>query len=226
MVSASVLFEQAGDLAERLARDERLLFAGDAGERLAELFDVREAVAVGGDHGHGLGLEHQQSAVERVARLLVGDGEDGLGDHVGERGRGDFEGAGGGELGDLREVGAGHADHLGVGAAGADLHPVVVHQLDGDVAIGQQLDVVVELARGDGAGAGLLDLGRATGAQRLVEVGGGDGERAVCASKRKFERMGMVVLRSTTDCAAVSSRSSSARETVISRLPVGAWKSG
>src|SRR5450756_2021548 len=41
------------------------------------------------------------------------------------------------------------------------------------------------------------------------------------ASKRKFERIGMVVLRSTTDCAAVSSRSSSARETVISRLPVG-----
>ncbi len=46
------------------------------------------------------------------------------------------------------------------------------------------------------------------------------------ASKRKFERMGMVVLRSTTDCAAVSSRSSSARETVISRLPVGAATSG
>src|SRR5580693_6559332 len=42
------------------------------------------------------------------------------------------------------------------------------------------------------------------------------------ASKRKFDRMGMVVLRSTTDCAAVSSRRSSARETVISRFPVGA----
>src|ERR1700683_3029724 len=42
------------------------------------------------------------------------------------------------------------------------------------------------------------------------------------ASKRKFERMGMVVLRSTTDCAAVSSRRSSARGTVISRFPVGA----
>ena len=41
------------------------------------------------------------------------------------------------------------------------------------------------------------------------------------ASKRKLERMGMVVLRSTTDWAAVSSRRSSARETVISRLPVG-----
>src|ERR1700727_2721551 len=42
------------------------------------------------------------------------------------------------------------------------------------------------------------------------------------ASKRKFDRIGIVVLRSTTLCAAVSSRSSSARETVISRLPVGA----
>src|SRR4051812_39644354 len=46
------------------------------------------------------------------------------------------------------------------------------------------------------------------------------------ASKRKFDKIGMVVLRSTTDCAAVSSRSSSARETVISRLPVGAATSG
>src|ERR1700679_1633367 len=42
------------------------------------------------------------------------------------------------------------------------------------------------------------------------------------ASNRKFDRIGIVVLRSTTLCAAVSSRSSSARETVISRLPVGA----
>src|SRR5580693_5308981 len=42
------------------------------------------------------------------------------------------------------------------------------------------------------------------------------------ASNKKFERIGIVVFRSTTLCAAVSSRSSSARETVISRLPVGA----
>jgi hypothetical protein len=55
---------------------------------------------------------------------------------------------------------------------------VVVHQLDGDVALGEQLDVVVELAGGDGAGAGLFDLGRAAGAQALVEIGGGDGEAA------------------------------------------------
>jgi hypothetical protein len=36
-------------------------------------------------HGHGLGLKDQQGAVEGVAGLLPGDGEDGLGDHVLER---------------------------------------------------------------------------------------------------------------------------------------------
>ena len=66
-VSASVCAEQAQQLAERLARDKGLLLAGDAFERLAELFDVREAVAVGRHHRHTLGLQHQQRAVERVA---------------------------------------------------------------------------------------------------------------------------------------------------------------
>jgi hypothetical protein len=42
--------------------------------------------------------------------------------------------------------------------------------------------------------------------------------RSSSASNRKFERIGMVVLRSTTDCAAVSSRSSSARLTLISMV--------
>ena len=51
-------------------------------------------------------------------------------------------------------------------------------QLDRDVAVGQQLDVVVELARGNGAGAGLLDLGAQEVVMRLVEIGGGDGETA------------------------------------------------
>src|ERR1700748_1572408 len=42
------------------------------------------------------------------------------------------------------------------------------------------------------------------------------------ASNKKFDRIGIVVFRSTTLWAAVNSRSSSARETVISRLPVRA----
>ncbi len=56
---------------------------------------------------------------------------------------------------------------------------MVVHQLDGEVAFGQELDVVVELAGRDGASSGLLDLGRATGLEALVEVGRSDGELVV-----------------------------------------------
>src|SRR5271168_2580847 len=44
--------------------------------------------------------------------------------------------------------------------------------------------------------------------------------RSSAASMRKFERIGMVVLRSTTLCVAVSSRSRSARLTVISMAPL------
>ena len=170
--------EQAGELGEGLAGDQGLLFAGDAVEGLAQGFDVGEAVTIGGDHGHGLGLEDQEGAVEGVAGLFVGDGEDGLRDHVGQRRGGDFVGSGGGELGDLGEVGAGHADHLGVGATRPDLDPVVVHEFERDVAVAEELDVVVELAGGDGAGSGLFHLRRAGGAEGLVEVGGGDGELA------------------------------------------------
>ncbi len=89
---------------------------------------------------------------------------------------GNAGGRDGGELGNLGVVGARHADHLGVGAAAANLHPVIFKQLDGDVAVGQELDVVVELARGDGAGAGLFHLDGGAGADGLVEIGGGDVE--------------------------------------------------
>ena len=98
---------------------------------------------------------------------------------------GDAGGGDGGKLGNLGIVGARHADHLGVGAAAADLHPVVLEQLDGDVAVGQELDVVVELARGNGAGAGLFDLDRGAGADGLVEVGGGDVQPVVFSFEEK-----------------------------------------
>ena len=91
--------EERLKLAEGLARDEDALFAADAFESFAELFDEGEAMAVSRDHGHGFGLEHQQRAVEGVARFFIGDGEDGAGDEALERDGGDLDGGDGGELG-------------------------------------------------------------------------------------------------------------------------------
>ena len=51
-------------------------------------------------------------------------------------------------------------------------------------ASGQQLHVVVQLARGDGAGAFLFDLGVAGGAQAEIKIGGG--QRQLVAGS--FER--------------------------------------
>ena len=78
--SASDADEQLLQLLQRLARNQNALFAADAFQNLVGLFDVGQPVAVGGDHGQRLGLDHQQRAVERVARLFVGDGKDGARD--------------------------------------------------------------------------------------------------------------------------------------------------
>src|ERR1700679_3042223 len=53
---------------------------------------------------------------------------------------------------------------------------MVVLELDRNIAVRKQLDVVVELARGNSAGTGLLHLGAAGGLDRLIEIGGRDGE--------------------------------------------------
>ena len=171
--------EERLQLLQSLAWDERFLFGADARKALGGFFDMREAMTVGGDHGDGFGLEDEQCAVERVAGLLVGDGEDRARDECAQRSDGDLDGAAGGELGNLREVRAGHADHAGVRAAGANLDPVVLEQLDGHVAVAEKADVVVELARGDGAGARLFDFGGARGTNALIQIGGGDDDLVV-----------------------------------------------
>ena len=61
----------------------------------------------------------------------------------------------------------------------ANVDPMVLQQLDGDIAVGQQFDVVVQLAGGNGAGAFALHLGGARGAQAEIEIGGGDGQPVV-----------------------------------------------
>ena len=144
-------------------------------------------MAVGGYHGDGFRLQDEQGAVEGVAGLLVGDREDRPRDERLEDGYGDLHGRYGGQLGNLGIVCAAQADHLRVGAAGADLDPVVVEELDGDFAVGKELDVVVELARGDGAGAGFFHLGFCAGADGLVEVGGGDVDLAAFGTVGYFD---------------------------------------
>ena len=53
---------------------------------------------------------------------------------------------------------------------------MVLHELDGDVAVGQQLHVVEKLARRNGAGALFLHARRARRTQRKIKIGGRDGQ--------------------------------------------------
>jgi len=45
-------------------------------KRLTCLFNVRQTMTISRHHRHGLGFQHQQRAIERVARFLVRDSED------------------------------------------------------------------------------------------------------------------------------------------------------
>ena len=152
---------------------------------LAGLLDERQPMAVCSNHGQRLGLENQQCAVECVARLFVRDSEDGARDECAQRNQRNAGDRDRGKLGNLRIVGARHADHLGVRAAAANLHPVIFKQLDRDIAVGQELDVVVKLARGNRAGAGLFYFDGGAGADGLVEIGRGDVEAVFVGFEEK-----------------------------------------
>src|ERR1035441_2043851 len=180
--------QQLLQLLERLARNEHTLLAADTFEILVGLFDEGEAMAVGCNHGQRLGLDNQQSTVEGVARLLVGDGKDSARDEGLERDERDAGGRDRGELWNLGIIGACHAHDFGVGAAAADLHPVVIKQLDGDVSIGQKLDVIVEFACRNGAGTRLFYLDRGTGANGLVKVSRGNVQAIVFSFKEKIRQ--------------------------------------
>ena len=155
---------------------------------LVGLFYVGKAVTIGGNHRQGLSLDDEQGAIQGVARLLVGDGENGARDEGLKRDERNAGGCNRGKLWDLGIVGARHADDFRVGAAAANLHPVVLKQLDGDVAVWKEFDVVVELACGDGAGASLFDLDCSAGADGLVEIGCGDVEAVVLGLEKKIRQ--------------------------------------
>jgi hypothetical protein len=79
---------------------------------------------------------------------------------------------------------------------------VVIQQLDGNISVGEQLDVVVELARGDGAGARLLDLGRGAGADGLVKIGCGNGQALAIGFNEDVRETWTTVISIAAPCTA------------------------
>jgi len=113
--------EQLLKLLKRLAGNEDALLAADAFERLVWFFNEGEAMAVGGNHGEGLRFDDEQRAVECIAGLFVGYGEDRARDESLESNERNAGGGDGRKLRDLGIVGACHANDFGIGAAAADL---------------------------------------------------------------------------------------------------------
>ena len=65
------------------------------------------------------------------------------------------------------------------GVAANNSYVTALQQLDADLAVAQQLHVIVELAGGHRAGTVFLHLRRARGPQAQVKIGGGDGKTVV-----------------------------------------------
>jgi hypothetical protein len=71
--------EQPGYFVQRLSWQEHLKLRGQ-GWRLLHS-DERQSVAVRSHHAHGIGLQHQLCAVEKIPRVLTRDRETRLRDH-------------------------------------------------------------------------------------------------------------------------------------------------
>jgi len=143
-------------------------------EFFAAALAVGQAVAVGGDHGNRFRLQQHESAVQRVTRFFTRYGKPGAGDQTAQDLAGNLEQR------QRWEMPAGWGNWISpcqpswCWSAAADADPMIVEQLDGDVGVGQELYVVVEFARGDGAGSFLFYFGVTRSAQTEIEVGGGE----------------------------------------------------
>ena len=93
---------------------------------------------------------------------------------------------------------------------------MVFEKLDIDVAVGQQADIIQQLARRNGARAFFLDARRACAANSQFQIGRRESDAVSAASSSTLERIGMVVFFSTTPCERPSSRTRSALLTVNS----------
>jgi hypothetical protein len=166
------LGEELSQLLEPLLReDDPLLQAeGPAGRPLHQ----GEAVAVGGDEAQRVGGGLEEDAVQVVAGLVGGDGEERAIDHVEEELRVDLAEGDLLEARERREVLGGQADDLELGGAAPDLEVVVRGLLERDRLLGQRLHDVVQVPRGHRDRALLQHLALVLRGDGQVEVGGGD----------------------------------------------------
>ena len=165
--------EQASEFAERLLRKNRLALVGVllALAAVARHADQRQAMAVGRDQAHLLGLEHEQRAVEEIPRVLAGDRKLRLGDHFLHGVALERRGRRAARFRQRRKILARQRLHARVEAVGRDLHAALVLG-DADVGFRQRLHDLVELLGRQRQRPGLRDRGRALTAQADFEIGG------------------------------------------------------
>ena len=106
--------EQLLQLLQSFARNQHPLLAADALESFVCLLYERQPVPVSRHHRQRLRLDHQQRAVQRIARLLIRNGKNSARNQRLQRQRRNARSRDCGELRDLWVVGARHAHHLGV----------------------------------------------------------------------------------------------------------------
>ena len=85
-----------------------------------------------------------------------------------------------------RKIFLGHADEFVFLSIADDLNPVILEQLDLDLAFGQQAHEFQKFLRRDGAGAFFFDLGFAGRADAQLKVGRRDGDAAALGFDQKI----------------------------------------
>src|SRR5207237_3293046 len=171
---ADVLFaflQQTRELAKGFLRKNRADLVGVLRFAVARNGDEREAVAVGGDEAHRLWAQHEERAVEKVSRVLAGDGKLCLRHHFLQRRARQRRARRAPRFGKRREVFARQGLHPRIESIGGHFYAALVLG-DSNVGFRQRLDDFVELLGGKRQRAAFRDRGGAFTAQAHLEIGG------------------------------------------------------
>jgi hypothetical protein len=161
--------EQAPELGQRLARQDGLDVVALAGPRRR---GQRQAVSVGGDHRHAVGLDHEQGAVQVVAGVFTRDRKLRLGDELTQRRRRHGGGIGQVGRGRCRKVADRHRRHLRFESIRRHGHVIaVLRRTELHVAIGQRSHDLVQLLGRERDGARLFHGRFAAARERHLDVG-------------------------------------------------------